>query len=44
MENASEEMHSNKNSRSISGEESAGLNFDLPSYLLEDVQAKKKHP
>ncbi len=44
MENASEETHSNKNSRSISSEESAGLAFGLPSHPLEDVQAKKKHP
>ncbi len=44
MENASEEMHSNKNSLSISGEESAGLTFGLPRHPLEDVQAKKKHP
>ncbi len=29
MENASEEMHSNKNSCSISGEESARLTFGL---------------
>ncbi len=43
MENASEEMHSNKNSHSIRGEESAGLTFGLPSHPLEDVQAKKKH-
>ncbi len=44
MENASEETHSNKNSLSISGEESAGLTFGLPRHSLEDVQAKKKHP
>ncbi len=44
MENASEEMHSNKNSLSISGEERAGLTFGLPPHPLEDVQAKKKHP
>ncbi len=37
-------MHSNKNSLSISGEESAGLTFGLPPHPLEDVQAKKKHP
>ncbi len=44
MENVSEEMHSNKNSLSISGEERAGLTFGLPPHSLEDVQAKKKHP
>ncbi len=44
MENASEETYSNKNSLSISGEESAGLTFSLPRHSLEDVQAKKKHP
>ncbi len=44
MENASEGAHSNKNSHSISGEESAGLTFGLPRHPLEDVQAKKKHP
>ncbi len=44
MENASEETHSNKNSHSIRGEESAGLTFGLPSNPLEDVQIKKKHP
>ncbi len=32
------------NSLSISGEESAGLTFGLPSNPLEDVQTKKKHP
>ncbi len=42
MENAREGMHSNKNSLSISGEESAGLTFGLPSHPLEDVQAKKE--
>ncbi len=40
MENATEEMHSNKNSLSISDEESAELTFGLPSHPLEDVQAK----
>ncbi len=44
MENANKETHLNKNSLSISGEESAGLTFGLPSHPLEDVQAKKKHP
>ncbi len=47
MENTREGTHSNKNSRSISGEESAGLSastFGLPRHSLEDVQAKKKHP
>jgi len=44
IENASEEMHSNKNSLSISGEESAGLTFGLSRHPLADVQAKKKHP
>ncbi len=44
MENASEGTHSNKNSLSISGEESAALTFGLPRHPLEDVQAKKKHP
>ncbi len=47
MENASEGMHSNKNSHSISSEESAelsALTFGLPHHSLEDVQAKKKHP
>ncbi len=42
MENASEETHSNKNSLSISGEESAGLTFGLSSHPLEGVQAKNK--
>ncbi len=42
MENAYEETHSNKNSLSISGEESAGLTFGLLRHPLEDVQAKKK--
>ncbi len=44
MENSSEGMHSNKNSSSISGEESAGLSastFGLPRHSLEDVQAKR---
>ncbi len=41
-ENANERTHSNKNSLSISGEERAGLTFDLPRHPLEDVQAKKK--
>ncbi len=36
MENASEEMHSNKISLSISGEESAGLTFGL-----QKMQKKK---
>ncbi len=44
VENASKDTHSNKNSLSISGEESAGLTFGLSSHALEDVQAKKKHP
>ncbi len=44
MENASEGTHSNKNSHSISSEESAGLSLGLPRYPLEDGQAKKKHP
>ncbi len=44
MENASEETHLNKNSFSISGEESAGFTFGFPRHSLEDVQAKKKHP
>ncbi len=47
MENASEGTHSNKNSRSISSEESAGLSastFGLPRHSLEDVQAKNKYP
>ncbi len=44
MENASEGTHSNKNSHSISSEESAGLSLGLLRYPLEDVQAKKKHP
>ncbi len=44
MENASEGAHSNKNSLSISGEESTGLTVGLPRHPLEDVQAKKKHP
>ncbi len=44
MENASKETHSNKNSLSISGEESDGLTFGLPPHPLEDVQVKKKHP
>ncbi len=43
MENASKETHSNKNSLSISGEESAGLTFGLPNHPLEDVHEKKKH-
>ncbi len=44
MENASEGTHSksNKNSLSISDEESAGLTFGLPPHPLEDVQVKKK--
>ncbi len=44
MENASEEAHSNKNSRSISSEESAELSastFGLPHHSREDVQAKR---
>ncbi len=41
MENASEETHSNNNSLSISGEESAGLTFGLPRHPLEDVQVKR---
>ncbi len=44
MENASEGMHSNKHSRRLSSEESAGLTFGLPPHSLEDVQGKKKHP
>ncbi len=47
MENASEGTHSNKNSRSISSEESAGLSastFGLPHHSLEDVKGKKKYP
>ncbi len=40
MENASEEMHSNNNSLSISGEESAGLSVCPPTHT-EDVQAKR---
>ncbi len=45
MENASEGTHSksNKNSLSISDEESAGLTFGLPPHPLEDVQVKKKN-
>ncbi len=39
MENASKEMHSNKNS--LSSEESDELTFGLPSHSLEDVQAKR---
>ncbi len=35
VENASEETHSNKNSLSVSVEESAGLTFGLPSHPLE---------
>ncbi len=44
MENASEGTHSksNKNSLSISDEESAGLTFSLPPHPLEDVQVKIK--
>ncbi len=44
MENASEGTHSNKYSRSISSEESAGLSastFGLPRHSLEDVQVKR---
>ncbi len=44
MWNASEGMHSNKNSRSISSEENAGLSastFGLPHHSLEDVQVKR---
>ncbi len=44
MENASEGTHSNKNSRSIHSEESAGLSastLGLPRHSLEDVQAKR---
>ncbi len=46
MENASEGTHSNKNSRSISSEESAGLSastFSLPpaTHLKIDVQVKR---
>ncbi len=44
MENTNEETHLNKNSLSISGEDSDGLTFGLPSHPLEDVQAKNKHP
>ncbi len=47
MENVSEGTHLNKNSHSISSEESAGLSastFGLPRHSLEDVQVKKKHP
>ncbi len=43
MWNASEGTHSNKNSLSISSEESAGLSasaFGLPRHSLEDVQVK----
>ncbi len=43
VENASEGTHTNKNNRSISSEESAGLSastFGLPRHSLEDVQAK----
>ncbi len=43
MENASEGTHTNKNSHSISSEESAGLSastFGLPRHSLEDGQAK----
>ncbi len=43
MENTSEETHSNKNSLSISSEESDGFAFGLPPHSLEDVQAKKKN-
>ncbi len=35
MENASERMHSNKNSLSISGEESDGLTFGFPPTHTE---------
>ncbi len=44
MENASEGKHSNKNSLSISGEESAVLSastFGIPVTHTEDVQAKR---
>ncbi len=44
MENVSEGMHSNKNSISISSEESSGLSastFGLPRHSLEDVQVKR---
>ncbi len=44
VKNASQDTHSNKNSLNISGEESVGLTFGLPSHPLEDVQAKKEHP
>ncbi len=44
MENASEGTHSNKNSRSNSSEESAGLSastFGLPATHTEDIHAKR---
>ncbi len=44
MENASEGTHSNKNSRSISSEESAGLSastFGFTRHSLEDIQVKR---
>ncbi len=45
MENASEGTHSNKNSRSISSEESTGLSASTsglpPRHSLEDVQIKR---
>ncbi len=42
MENTSEGTHSNKNSLSISGEESAGLTFGLPPHSLEDAASAVK--
>ncbi len=47
MENASEGTHSNKNSRSISSEESAGLSastFGLPRHSHWRCSGKNKHP
>ncbi len=48
MENASEETHSNKNSLSISGEESDGLTFGLPHHSMkiedEGCSGKKETP
>ncbi len=44
MENVSKGMNSNKNSLSISSEESAGLSastFGLPRHSLEDVQENR---
>ncbi len=41
MENASEGTHSNKNSHSISSEESAGLSLGLPRYHLKMFRQKR---